>query len=58
MAKAKPKKPPTEDEAQSLRFLEMARELEAGDGGRSPTDAESILDALVRTGLPAKHEKP
>lgn len=52
------KKPPTEDEAQSRRFLEMARELEASDGGLSPTDAEKAFDALLSSVVEAKVQKP
>lgn len=56
MTNPKAKKPPTEDEAQSRRFLEMARELEA-DGGLSPTDAEREFDRLLGKAAPAKRPR-
>lgn len=52
-----PKKtdPPESQEAQSKRFLEAARAIEA-DGGLSPTEAYEAVDRLVKnsvkTGLP------
>lgn len=49
----KPKKPPLEDEDQSRRFLEAAREIEA-DGGLSPTDAEGAFERLLGKAAPAK----
>lgn len=59
MTKAKAKRPPpTEDEAQSRRFLEMARELGASDGGLSPTDAEAAFDRLLAKAAPAKKPDP
>lgn len=54
MTKPKAKKPPTEDEAQSRRFLEMARELGASDGGVSPTDAERAFDRLFEKAAPTR----
>ncbi len=54
MTKPRAKKPPTEDEAQSRRFLEMARELEASDGGLSPTDAEKAFERLIGAAAPSK----
>lgn len=40
-----------EDEAQSKRFLNLVRELEAA-GDLSPTEAEGLFDALVDKALP------
>ena len=48
----KSKKPPLEDEDQSRRFLEAAREIEA-DGGLNPTDAEKVFERLVGVAAPA-----
>lgn len=50
------KKPPPklEDEEQSRRFLEAARELETGDGGLSPTDAEKAFESLLTKVAPPK----
>jgi len=48
------KKPPSEDEAQSRRFLEMTRELEASDGGLSSTDAEAAFERLMEKAAPPK----
>ena len=47
MRKVQSKKPPHEDQEQSRRFIEAAREIEA-DGGLSPTEADMQLDAIVR----------
>jgi len=55
MAKAKTPTPKLEDEAQSRRFVEMARELES-DGGLSPTDAEKRFEALFRSAVKSKAE--
>lgn len=54
MAKASKKPPPKdEDEAQSRRFLEAARAIEA-DGGLSPTEGEAALERLMGMAAPAK----
>ncbi len=52
MAK-KPRKPPNEDAEQSRRFLETARELEAG-GDLSPTAGDDF-ERLARKALPPRH---
>lgn len=44
---ARRKRPEIEDEAQSRRFLDLARELEA-DGDLDINEGERGLDALVR----------
>ena len=49
--KAKPK--PDEDEAQSKRFIETAKELEA-DGGLREADAEAAFNDFLRTAAPTK----
>lgn len=46
MAKPKKPKPQDEDEAQSARFIEAARDLEAA-GELSPTDADAAMSRLV-----------
>jgi hypothetical protein len=53
MAKAPKKPPPEEDEAESQRFMDLARELEAG-GDLSPTEGESAFERLVGRALPPK----
>jgi len=42
----KKKRPPDEDEAQSRRFIEAAREIET-NGGLSPDEAERELERLM-----------
>jgi hypothetical protein len=51
MAKPRKKPPPVEDEAQSKRFLELARELEDA-GELSPGDDGKKLDQLVSRSAP------
>lgn len=46
-------KPPNEDEAQSKRFTDLARELEAA-GDLSLTDAEKRLGKLMEKAAPPK----
>jgi len=53
MAKAPKKPPPDEDEAQSRRFLEAARAIEA-DGGLSPTEGQEALERLMGKAAPPK----
>lgn len=53
MAKAKPKKPPVEDEAQSRRFIETARALEDA-GELSPTAGQRSFEALLDKAAPPK----
>ncbi len=43
---AKATKPKDEDEAQSQRFMEAARAVEA-DGGLNPTEAARAVDRLL-----------
>lgn len=52
MAKT-PKPKPDEDEAQSRRFIETAKALEA-DGGLSPTEVEEAFERLVGRAAPPK----
>lgn len=47
MTKAKPKKAPDEDEAQSLRFMEEAEKATV-DGGLSPTEVEAEFEGTFR----------
>jgi len=54
MTKTKGKKPPLEDQDQSRRFLEAARDLETSDGGLSPTDAEKAFERLMDKAAPPK----
>jgi hypothetical protein len=56
--KAATPKPKLEDEAQSRRFVEMARELEASDGGLSPTDAEKAFERLLSKASPVRTRPP
>lgn len=56
MAKAKPKKPPVEDEAQSRRFIETARALEDA-GELSPTAGQRSFEALLSKAAPPKHRR-
>jgi len=51
--KPKKKPPKDEDEAQSARFIETAKALEA-NGGLSPTEAGEAFERLSRVALPAK----
>jgi len=57
---AKSPKPRTknadEDEAQSKRFLDLARELEAA-GDLSPTEGEGAFEQLLDKALPPKRRK-
>jgi hypothetical protein len=53
MAKVPKKPPPEEDEAQSQRFIEAARAVEA-DGGLSPTEAERRVSELLKKAAPPK----
>ena len=49
-----PKKPPKdEDEAQSRRFLETVRAIEA-DGGLSPTGGEKAFEQLLGKAAPPR----
>lgn len=52
MAKEPKKPPPDEDEAQSKRFLDLAKELEAA-GDLSPTEGEEAFERLTRRALAA-----
>lgn len=45
-----------EDEAQSKRFLDLARELEAA-GDLSPTDVEENFERLLERAAPPKRIK-
>jgi hypothetical protein len=56
MAKAPKKALPDEDEAQSRRFMEAARELEAA-GELNLTAGEDALNRLVSQTSKAPHEK-
>lgn len=51
----KKKRPPDEDEAQSRRFIEAARALEA-TGGLDPLEGEQEVDRLLKTGVPLPKE--
>jgi hypothetical protein len=53
MAKKPPKPKPDEDEAESQRFIEAAKALEA-DGGLSPTGAEEEFERLMDRAAPPK----
>ncbi len=53
MARTPKPKNAVEDEAQSKRFLELAKELEA-DGGRSLTEAARRFDRLIGKALPRR----
>jgi hypothetical protein len=53
MAKSPKKPPPDEDEAQSRRFIETAKALEA-DGGLSPTEGEEALEQLLGRAAPVR----
>lgn len=57
-ARRKPKRPPDEDEAQSQRFIEMARELEAEGELEPDKDEGKALDRLVREGTRTKKDGP
>lgn len=50
---AKAKKPPNEDEEQSRRFLETAKELEAA-GILNPTEGDAAFDRLLHKAAPPK----
>lgn len=56
MPKPKTPRPPNreEDEAQSRRFLEAARDAAMTDGGLSPTEAEEAFERLMGKALPPK----
>lgn len=56
MAKEPKKPPPDEDEAQSRRFIDLARELEA-DGDLSPTEGEGAFERLVDKALPERRRQ-
>lgn len=47
------KRPPDEDEAQSKRFIEAVRQIEA-DGGLSREEAEQALDKLIESTVPQR----
>lgn len=53
-----PKKtdPPESQEAQSQRFLEAARVIEA-DGGLSPTEAEKAMERALIQAAPTQNPK-
>ena len=51
--KPKKKPPKDEDEAQSARFIETAKALEAA-GDLSLTDAEGAFERLIEKALPPK----
>jgi hypothetical protein len=53
MAKVPKKPPPDEDEAESRRFIEAARAIEA-DGGLSPTEGEAALARILTKAAPAR----
>lgn len=53
MAKELKKPPADEDEAQSRRFIDLARELEA-DGDLSPTEGEKAFERLLDKTLPVR----
>lgn len=53
MAREPKKPPPDEDEAQSKRFLDLARELEAA-GDLSPTEGNEAFERLVGKAAPPK----
>lgn len=56
MAKAPKKPPPDEDEPQSRRFMETARELEAA-GELNLTEGEAAFDQLLQR-VAASAKKP
>lgn len=57
MTSKKPTKPlPDEDPAQSQRFIDTARELEA-DGDLSPTDLGEAFERLVGKALPPRRPR-
>jgi hypothetical protein len=53
MAKKPPKPKPDEDEAQSQRFIEAAKALEAG-GDLNPTGAEEAFEQLMDRAAPTR----
>lgn len=58
----KPKTPrpknQVEDEAQSQRFLDAAKDAGTTDGGLSPTDAERAFERLMGKAAPPKPRHP
>lgn len=57
MAKTPRKTPADEDEAESRRFVETAREMEA-DGDLNLTEGEEAFERLIGKALPAKKPPP
>ena len=57
MAKAPKRPPPEEDEAESLRFIEAAKALEAA-GELNLTEGEAAFERASRKILPARRPQP
>ena len=56
MAKAPKRPPPNEDEAQSRRFIETAKALEAA-GELNPTEAGEAFERVLRKAVPERRRR-